>query len=661
MVLLVVVALPTRSGAQATPTPTISLSDQSITVGAGGRFQLVVTARGVDTASSEIAVTVHQRVRSASRLEQSLDGAKLGGPESFDVKHLNQLDVVESPVGATATFTMQIGDPCAISVGGCVPLSEPGVYPVEVALRSRSTSRVLSSFVTYLVYVPFTSQPKLGVALFLPFHRDVTDRPGGTLSTLASPLATLVDRLAAHPGVPVTVLATPETLDRLDGPLDRPGADPDLIARLRTSLTGRQVVAGAYVDVDPRHLADARLLGEIRASAATGRRAASRVLGTETDGRTYVVPEGRAVPPAAALSALGVTRIVASDSTLAPVKPTSSRGPTVVTIDQPVSFDTGVLDRTVPNRLPLFVTDPLIERRLRRKSATVDANLTIHQVLAIMAYRRLATGGQGDRAVVVNVPTALITSSTLDTLFVALQDHLLLRPTSLDDAFRVSSAKSDAPGATRTWASPPVPQLDPDATLVNNARKRLEGYASIFPPDAIPFEVGELNSELLGGLAAEPLAIRRVRDVDRTLDKSFAKVFVGSHKSFRLTSQRAQIPLNFTNEFLSPISVVLRLRSEKLEIARADGPMTLAPGPTLNRYKVRSRTPGRSVLVVGLLTPRNAIPLSQVSYSVRSTAASWVGISLTIGALLVLTLWWGRHVVRTRTRKRHPARERATV
>ena len=63
---------------------------------------------------------------------------------------------------------------------------------------------------------------------------------------------------------------------------------------------------------------------------------------------------------------------------------------------------------------------------------------------------------------------------------------------------------------------------------------------------------------------------------------------------------------------------------------------------------------------MSLATPLNGIPISQASYSVRSTAASWVGIYLTIGALVVLTTWWGRHILRSRARRRHPTTDGTT-
>ena len=57
----------------------------------------------------------------------------------------------------------------------------------------------------------------------------------------------------------MTLSATPETLDELDRPATVAGSDPDLVARLRTTLAGREVVTGPYVHFASRHLDDTRL------------------------------------------------------------------------------------------------------------------------------------------------------------------------------------------------------------------------------------------------------------------------------------------------------------------------------------------------------------------------------------------------------------------
>ena len=642
---------PVRGGSVVTaprPTPMIELVRQSVTVAADGRFELVLRASNADPAQDEATVTIHQRIRSRSRLESTFAGTNLGGSESFDVKRLNEPgSPVDASGAVTTTFQLQIGDPCVITVGRCVLLGDPGVYPVEVAIRSRATAKIWSSFVTHLVYVNLINRSPLAVALIVPFHRDVSKRPTGALGTLASPLVTIVDRLIAHPNIPLTLAATPETLDELDQPASNGGSDPDLLARLRGALVGRQVVAGPYVDIADRHLGDPRLLPELRTARRTGEQVAQRVLGFAADATTLVLNDGERVPSSAALDALGVKRIVAAESQLdRRIAPS---------VDAPVTFDRGSADDRSVEGLPLYITDPVTQLSMTNVVRPGDVLLAVHHALTSLAFHQLiATGADRESAVVVRLEPALITSAGLDRLFEGLAGNPLIRPVTLRDAFRLPAATTNGHLVSQTWPQPPVEKADAGTTYILETRRRIDGYASMFADGSIPAKAGDFNRQLLAGLARDLPDNRGVVHVREQLNEEFAHVRIEGNKSFRLTSRKAKIPLLFSNSLDGPVKVRLAFRADKLTTP-APAALELVPGPTNARYAIRSRSPGRSSLVVILETPRNAIPISQASYVVRSTAASWVGIALTIGALAVLTVWWGRHGFRGRAKRRHPA------
>ncbi len=630
------------------PTPIIELVRQSVTVAADGRFELVLRASNADPAQDEATVTIHQRIRSLSRLESTFGGTNLGGSESFDVKRLNEPgSPVDASGAVTTTFQLQIGDPCVITVGRCVLLGDPGVYPVEVAIRSRATAKIWSSFVTHLVYVNLINRSPLAVAVIVPFHRDVSKRPTGALGTLASPLVTIVDRLMAHPNIPLTLAATPETLDELDQPTSNGGSDPDLLVRLRGALVGREVVAGSYIDIADRHLGDPRMLPELRMARRTGEQVARRVLGFATDATTLVLNESERVPSSAALDALGVKRIVAAESQLdRRVAPS---------VDAPVTFDRGSADDRPVEGLPLYITDPLTQMAMTNVVRPGDVLLAVHHALTSLAFHQLtATGADRESAVVVRLEPALITSASLDRLLEGLAGNPLLRPVTLRDAFRLPAAINNGHVVSHTWPQPPIDKADPGTAYILETRRRIDGYASMFPDGSIPVKAGDFNRQLLAGLARDLPDNRWVVRVREQLNDEFAHVKIEGNKSFRLTSRKAKIPLRFSNSLDGPVKVRLAFRADKLTTP-APADLELVPGPTNTRYAIRSRSPGRSSLVVILETPRNAIPISQASYVVRSTAASWVGIALTIGALAVLTVWWGGHGFRGRARRRHPA------
>ena len=63
---------------------------------------------------------------------------------------------------------------------------------------------------------------------------------------------------------------------------------------------------------------------------------------------------------------------------------------------------------------------------------------------------------------------------------------------------------------------------------------------------------------------------------------------------------------------------------------------------TTLKVPVEARTAGVYPLKIDLTSPDGSLPLASAQYTVRSTAASGVGIVLSIGAALLLALWWGR-------------------
>jgi hypothetical protein len=70
------------------------------------------------------------------------------------------------------------------------------------------------------------------------------------------------------------------------------------------------------------------------------------------------------------------------------------------------------------------------------------------------------------------------------------------------------------------------------------------------------------------------------------------------------------------------------------------------------RVRVRARTSGAFPLRVTLVSPQGGLELAGSRFTVRSTAASGVGIALSAGAGVFLLLWWARHLVRGRRARR---------
>jgi hypothetical protein len=126
--------------------------------------------------------------------------------------------------------------------------------------------------------------------------------------------------------------------------------------------------------------------------------------------------------------------------------------------------------------------------------------------------------------------------------------------------------------------------------------------------------------------------------------------------SYRLTAREGTIPLTLVNRAGRDIKVKVVLRSDRLDFA--GGSTSRQLDLTLDRennpleVEVRARSTGAFPLLVTVTSPDGSLEVGSFRLLVRSTAASWVGIVLSVGAALFLLVWWGRHWRKVRRSRR---------
>ena len=99
--------------------------------------------------------------------------------------------------------------------------------------------------------------------------------------------------------------------------------------------------------------------------------------------------------------------------------------------------------------------------------------------------------------------------------------------------------------------------------------------------------------------------------------------------------------------------VRVQVDSDKLEFPRGDTlDYELSRRNTTRQFSVRARTAGTFPLRVVVTSPDGALVLGESRVTIRSTAASGVGVVLSVGALLLLLTWWARDVLRGERRSR---------
>jgi hypothetical protein len=134
----------------------------------------------------------------------------------------------------------------------------------------------------------------------------------------------------------------------------------------------------------------------------------------------------------------------------------------------------------------------------------------------------------------------------------------------------------------------------------------------------------------------------------RQLSDQTAQFRLPPNRTITLTARQARIPITVENDALFPAKLDLVLKSQGLQFTggasdRQRVALELTHKFTTEEFTVRTRTSGVFGMTVQLVAP-NGTPISAVSHvTIRSTAASGVGIILSVGAALFLIVWWVRN------------------
>lgn len=617
-----VTALP--AAAQAA-TVTVRLASQTAWVRPGESFDLRLWVTGVtDPDRVEVSVAVYGRVTSRSQFSLTTQGRSLGSTVLSTSAPLSRL----LPGDAAGAILVRLGPPA-------LALTRTGVYPVAVTVRQQGGS-VLGRLVTHLVFVAADDAPPLRVAWLAVVHA-LPRRPGQPLRTNGLPV--LADTLAspAFAAMPFTLVPTPATLDALAR--SRREGDRAVLDALRRAAAGRQVLARPYVPVDAAALVRAGLDSLLTDELRTGAAVVGERLGTRPDTRTWLADTGIDLPSVGRLRDALVDRLVVPEAALAPAS-------LQVTLAAPFQ-----LEVARGTRLSAVMADRGLAAHFRNAG---DHVLAAHHLLADLATIWM-DAPRRQRGVVVLPPRSWVpTRPFLDAALSGLADSPVLEVVPLDELF------ARVPGATTAKGAPLVRHLaavrdsaPPPATLATAAQQVRALQAALSPTSATR---DELTRRLLAAASAD-LTARQARawvaDVEGLVRAVAARVVAPPRRTVTLTAREGEIPLTFQNRGPEPLTVAVQLRSDRLTFP--DGAafrLELPPRNHTVRVAVEARTAGLSPLEVAVLAPDGGLRLATTRLEVRSTAASGVGVALSVGAGLFLAAWWARHLARGRRARR---------
>ena len=630
-------AAPTGAPAKIAPTGGLSLVTQSAFVRAGENFILCVRVSGVaDASQGELAVFTYSRLLNRTNFLRTLEGKSLGKQLGFVRVPLQGVQVGSCGEGS---FFLSVPPPEGAS---------GGVYPVRVELRGADdTTAVISSFVTHLVYVaslPVT-QP-INVALVLPVYDTPALQPGGArhLRRL-NDIRELAGALESVPDVPAVIDPTPETLDALAAS----DTGREALSSLRNAVHDRQLLAGPYVPLDLPALLGAQLGDEASAQLTAGSDVvAQRLLaeGQRPDPRTWVASDPVDQESLADLRGRGFDRVVLPATNLSPLRD----GLDAANRARPFT-----VEARPGSRQTAFVADPDLSAHFVDGG---DDVLHAHQLLADLAfiYFEVPNEPTGGRGVVAVAPRSWRpTGAFLRALLLGLRANPVVSAVTLDTLFsNVPAAVDRRRPVERTLV--PSPRSGPyPARALHAARAHLDGFASVLGREnPLP---DRLSARLLVSQSIDLRSSRRAAYLDAvntTIKDQMARIKLPTGRTITLTAREGEIPISFRNETGYPVHVKVRIESDKLIVRDRDRirPLDLARLNTTARFSVKARTSGDTGLDIVVESPDGSLPIANTLLTVRSTAASGVGIVLSAGAALFLVVWWGRDFRRGRRARR---------
>jgi len=628
----------------------MTLAYQTPWVGPSGDFSLRVRIeRPTGPADPEVAVSIYPAVATRSEFARTLSDkvgpAPVIPPQIFPLSTLvtgpgpgpGPGSVPERNGGGSGEVTVNLHLADRLSLGKI-----DGVFPVRVELRDPAGGRVRQRFTTHLVYMPVQpSGTKLGMALVLPVHAGAGLPPSGARRLPDIDLAGLSSGLEATQGMPLALAPTAETLATLAA-----SSDDRAVATLKAlqqRATTATVLAGTYVPTSLPALLANGLGADATTQVGRGSDTIADALHVRPDTRTWLAQGELDDATLAFLGQRGYERIVARDTDLKPL--TAQK----LTITQPFLLSGG------GRQVPAVAADTGL-------SAYFDNNvppaLAANHLLADLAVVYLDRPGTDSRGVVAMAPPTWRTDRQfLDTVVAGLTQNPMVEPISLDGLFAgVAQAKSESGRPVQRLVASPAPGgLADMATGLRNGRVRLDALGSVLGPGAV--DHGNLDERLL---LSESTELRTNRQRQAYLDAVLAGIDsqrqgirMPGGRSITLTARSAEIPVTFQNRTGMPAKVVVKVQSDKLDFPRGSTQLLdLTRLNTTERFSVVSRTSGAFPLRITLESPDGNLIIGQSRLTVRSAAASGVGLVVSLGAAAFLAVWWGRHALRGRRARR---------
>ena len=648
-----------------TPSAPLTLLSQTPWVTKGQNFSLRLEAGAGTPPTSQLglSIAVYPCLSSVSGFDQSVMAPPSGSPLSSTSA---PLPLSALPAAAAGGFNLslpvKVDDQAPSATGGFTidlasvadqcGLYPAGVYPVRVDLVDTANGQAVGGITTHLIYTDAPSgTQRLRFALVLPVRTPIVAAPAPTASQLqarpAAALATptpaamtgVVDTIGAisqNSTVPVTLAVSAQTV----GALQRTGhqAAVNQLSALAASPSVHQFASSPFAPVDASGLVATGLSDELARQVAQGTTEISgqvtHLAATPGHLGTWIADKGLDTAALDQLQSDGYSQVIIPSGTV-------SSPPTNGSTAEPFVLTTsgGAPMTAFASDLPARFTGP-----------AGNPVLAAHQLVAELAQIYYEQPNDDTARAVVAVPPSSWSDDPafVNALLGAVAGNPIIQPVTVAALF------ATFPGATTCHSGCRLPSGSGSSGLpaaaIRTQRQRINSF-SVAAPTArsLSAPLGDLvlagESDLL-----RPSQQSAVLDNTRSaVDAQLAQLQVASGQSITLTSQQGTLPIDILSSAPYPVRATLTVTSDKLLFANGTTgwtqSTTVLPGHSHTNVvyvKVKARTSGVFTVGITLDAPSGGLLLSSGQIVVRSTATSIVGIVLSLGAVLVLAVWWVR-------------------
>jgi hypothetical protein len=630
------------SGAQTTRTDILGLISQTPVVEPDADLTIRLRVSGAPS-SATIRVEIHGRVPTRTDFQASLLGKNLRGPIGNATVVPATPDASGTVVVSIATRDVQSSTP-ADPERPTVRIGE-GVFPVTITLLDGRTT--IQQLLTYMVRLPVSHEfGPLGVAVVMPLGGPPALQPDGSVALDDATKGAVVSSstvLSAHSDVPLTIAATPETVDALD---------PGSVETVKTAVSNRELTTTTYVRIHPSEWVATGLQGELGRQLDRGTQSMTAALKPPTV--SDFVADDRLTPVTARyLHGHGIASMVVPEDALSGLDPRVFNR----TLTQPFALRDSDGVRAV-------AADTGLAAHL---GSTGDPVIDANHVVADLSVLYFDDPPDQRAATFLLPDDRPIDSHFLDSLLTALSPTVnrILRPMTLSTVFAtvpLVGSRGDVDGGssplTRSLQPKPSDDLSAFARRLSSTEEELAAYRTmVVAPNPRPDEFE--RRALVGGAngLSDQQRTSYLEGVTDAIHGELDKIQAPPKQTINFTARDGVVSLTFKLSTGYPVTVDLFLQGEKLEFpGHEDGhiPLTLTDETTRVPINVRTRASGDSALDVTMQTPDAGLVIDQTRVTVRSTAFSGVGVVLSVGAGTFLALWWGRHIVIARRGRRQP-------